>query len=63
MAAGRRTYNIAIKRKDEGRRTQGRRNKTDNKKKSARPHGRMIYELIACYPIPYGIGLSYNINQ
>jgi hypothetical protein len=60
MAAGRRTYNIAIKRKEAGRRTQGRRNKTDNKKKSARPQaaGRMIYELIACYPIPYDIGLS-----
>jgi len=24
--------------------------------------GRRIHELIACYPIPYDIGLSHNIN-
>ena len=38
------TYNIAIKRKEAGRMTHGRMNKTDNKKKRGGPHGRMIYK-------------------
>jgi len=37
--------------------------KKEKKDEGRKAHGRMIYELIACYRIPYGIGLSYNINK
>jgi len=37
--------------------------KKEKKDEGRKAHGRMIYELIACYYIPYDIRLSYNINQ